>query len=68
MKYWAMVMNKFTANIFKLCAYNAYNYNFTGMEAVAVVIAISISNLKTNKHTVTKMTHDSVSNCSTVPH
>jgi len=42
-----MVMNKFTANIFKLCAYNpshAYSYNFTGMEAVAVVIAININN------------------------
>jgi len=56
-----MVMNKFTANIFKLCAYNAYSYNFTGMEAVAVVIAINISNLKINKHTATQVTHDSVS-------
>jgi len=39
---------------------HAYSYNFTRMEAVAVVIAININNLKTNKHTATHMTHNSV--------
>jgi len=59
-----MVMNNFTANIFKLCAYNylmpTVIYNLTGMEAVAVVIAININNLKQTTHIATHMTHDSV--------